>query len=207
MHPNPVFRKTDKTTALNFARERGFGALSINGDVGPLAAHIPFILSEDGSKAMFHLVRSNPIARKGDNAKAMLAVSGPDGYISPDWYGVEQQVPTWNYVSVHLRGRLRILPDEALEAHLRVLSDHFESQLLPKPVWLLDKVSDENRNKMMRMIVPAELSISDIDSTWKLSQNKPETARQAAANAVETSPMGSEQSRLAQHMRDTNKGS
>ncbi len=204
MHPNPIFRKADGQTTLFFAKARGFGTLSINGSAGPLAAHIPFILSDDSSKAMLHLVRSNPIARLGNDAKALLVVNGPDGYISPDWYKVDQQVPTWNYIAVHLRGVLNILPDDALEPHLRALSGHFEQQLLPKPVWLLDKVSDENKAKMMRMIVPAELKISQIDSTWKLSQNKPDTARISAADAVETSPIGFEQRQLAQHMRDHN---
>jgi len=206
MHPNPIFRKAESQQAVAFARQRGFATLSINGDTGPVAAHIPFIISDDGSKVMFHLVRSNPIARKGGGAIALLAVNGPDGYISPDWYGVEQQVPTWNYVAVHLRGVLNMLPAEALEPHLRSLSDHFEQQLLPKPVWDFDKVSVENRNKMMRMLVAVELNISETDSTWKLGQNKPDVARVAAADKLETSPVGFGQSELAQLMRDINKG-
>ncbi len=206
MHPNPIFRNANTKTALAFAKSRGFGVLTINGENGPLAAHIPFIISDDGSKAMFHLVRSNPIARKGDGAKALLAVNGPHGYISPDWYGVDQQVPTWNYVAVHLRGRLNILPPEALEPHLRQLSDHFEQQLLPKLVWNFDKVSAENRNKMMRMLVAVEFEISETDSTWKLGQNKPDQVRILAADALETSPLGMMQTELAQWMRDADKG-
>ncbi|MCF6304560.1 MAG: FMN-binding negative transcriptional regulator [Rhodobacteraceae bacterium] len=206
MHPNSIFRKTDSQTALAFAQARGFGTLGINGSDGPLAAHIPFILSDDGSKAMFHMLRSNPIARMGNDAKALLVVNGPDAYISPDWYGVEQQVPTWNYIAVHLRGSLKILPSEALKPHLRALSSHFEQQLLPKPVWLLDKVSSENQAKMTRMIIPAELEITKIDSTWKLGQNKPDKARILAAKVLETSPLGMMQTELAQWMCDADKG-
>jgi transcriptional regulator len=33
-----------------------------------------------------------------------IIVSGPDGYVSPDWYEMKDQVPTWNYVTVHLKG-------------------------------------------------------------------------------------------------------
>ncbi len=206
MHPNPVFRNSDAEPALEFAKSRGFGTLIINDNNGPLAAHIPFILSKDGSQVLFHLVRSNPIARKGDEAQALVSVTGPDGYISPDCYDVDQQVPTWNYIAVHLRGTLEILPPEALELHLRSLSNHFEQQLLPKPVWLLDKVSKENINKMQRMIIPATLHITDIDSTWKLAQNKPDAVRFAAADKLENSPIESGQPALAQFMRDAKKG-
>ena len=97
MHPNPIFRKTETAKNIAFARMRCFGILSVNSDDGPLLSHIPFILTEDGASLEAHLVRSNPILRLLDTPqKAVIAVSGPDAYISPDWYLVADQVPTWN---------------------------------------------------------------------------------------------------------------
>ena len=125
MHPNPIFRSSDHAKSLNFAAKRGFGVVSINGENGPIAAHIPFVFNEDRSRVAFHLMRSNPVARAGSQP-ALLAISGPDGYISPDWYGVEQLVPTWNYVAVHIRGTLNVLEANALEPHLRALAGEFE---------------------------------------------------------------------------------
>lgn len=201
MHPNPIFRSDDQSRDLAFAADRGFGVLTINGAGGPLMSHIPFILSQDGRFVDFHLVRSNPIARKGGGAKALLAVSGPDGYVSPDWYGVEQQVPTWNYVAVHLRGVVEVLPADALEPHLRALSSEFERRLAPKPVWMLDKVTSENRTKMMRMIAPVRMEITSVDATWKLGQNKPDAAREAVATAMKDSAVGYETAALAAIMK------
>ena len=93
----------------------GFGVLAVgNGEADvPLLSHVPFIVAEDGAAVHAHLVRANPIARllAAGERPAVLAVSGPDGYVSPDWYGAEpDQVPTWNYVAVHLRGTLRLRP-------------------------------------------------------------------------------------------------
>ena len=200
MHPNPIFRSKDHAKSLAFAIDRGFGTLSVNGDNGPLAAHIPFVFNADRSRVGFHMLRSNPVVRAA--GPALLAVIGPDGYISPDWYGAPELVPTWNYVAVHIRGTLRILEPEALEPHLRALSDEFERRLLPKPVWDLDKVSLESREKMMRMLVPAELEISDIDATWKLGQNKPEAAIKGAARGLKSSALGAETAALAALMED-----
>jgi transcriptional regulator len=200
MHPNPIFRSDDHDKSLSFAAKRGFGALSVNGKNGPLAAHLPFVFNEDRSKLAFHMLRSNPVARAA--GPALLAVSGPDAYISPDWYGTPEQVPTWNYVAVHIRGTLRILEPEALEPHLRALSGEFERRLLPKPIWDLDKVSVAAREKMMRMLVPAELDITDIDATWKLGQNKPAEAVQGAADALKTSAIGAEVAALSALMAD-----
>ena len=206
MHPNPAFRDQDRTRALAAAEARGFGILTLTGPEGVLASHVPFAL---GPKALgAHLVRSNPIARLlgGGPAEALMIVSGPDAYISPDWYLVADQVPTWNYVAVHIRGTLRLLPDEALLPHLEQLSDRNEQQLLPKKPWTHDKMSDGVMERMMRQIVPVEMTIRDVDATWKLNQNKTEDARQMAAGAVERSPIGMRQGDLAELMRTLPKG-
>lgn len=208
MHPNPAFRKASAERNLAFARERGFGVLTVNGDTangktGPLAAHVPFVLADDGKSAELHLVRSNPVARVLATAQpALLAVSGPDAYVSPDWYGIDDQVPTWNYVAVHLRGRLELLPETALRDHLDRLSAEFENRLLPKPPWLTAKMPEEIMTRFMRAIVPARLTVEDVQGTWKLNQNKPDEVRLRAAATVGQSDIGSETATIATLMRN-----
>ena len=195
MHTNPAFRKWPDAAACAFARERGFGALTIAGEAGPLASHIPFLLSEDGRRAEFHLLRSSALSRalQGAPGAALLVVSGPDAYISPDWYGdVPDQVPTWNYQAVHLRGAARVLGQDALRPHLMRLSAHFEHRLAPKPPWTLDKMSENAIGKMLRAIAPAELMIDSCESTLKLGQNKSASAQAAAADGAAAARIGSE---------------
>ncbi len=185
MHPNPAFRQTPVARNIAFAREVGFGMLCVNGPDGPLVAHVPFLLSSDAGVAEVHLARSNPIARASLPLSAMIAVQGPDAYISPDWYGppaeVPDQVPTWNYIAVHLRGTLYPLPTEALEAHVDALSTEHEVRLLPKAPWTKAKMTPGAMPRMMRMILPFELKINAIEGTWKLNQNKPPAVRARAA--------------------------
>jgi transcriptional regulator len=198
MHPNPIFRGAAREDNLAFARERGFGTLAVNGAEGPMLAHVPFVVTEDGAAIEMHLVRSNPIARAlGADMAAVLSVEGPDSYISPDWYGVEDQVPTWNYVSVSLRGALSSLDAETLRAHLDRLSAEHESRLLPKPPWTSDKMTPDVLEKMMRFIVPVRLAIETVDGTWKLGQNKSDTARDSAAKFVKSHKLGHETTLLA----------
>jgi transcriptional regulator len=188
MHTNPAFRTATRDENLAFARQRGFGILMLNGDGGPLASHIPFVLAADGSYAELHLTRSNPIARAALPGQALLAVSGPDAYISPDWYGLEDQVPTWNYVAVHLRGTLTALDPDAMKDHVDALSAEHETRLLPKKPWHSGKMSEGTLPRMMRMILPFRLMITSVDGTWKLNQNKPDEARSAAATALAAQP-------------------
>lgn len=203
MHPNPAFRGADRDRCLGFARARGFGALTIQGPDGPLAAHVPFVIDAEGARLHAHLVKSNPIRRAlaEGPARALLIVSGPDGYISPDWYGRPELVPTWNYVAVHLRGALRLRDEALMRRHLDELSESFEARLLPKTPWTAEKMNHETLARLMRTIVPVEMDIETADGTWKLGQNREEGARLAAAAALELSPIGAEQAALAALMK------
>ena len=188
MHPNPAFRQAPQDRNLAFVRSRGFGVLSVNGPDGPLAAHVPFLLSEDSTSADLHLARSNALVRAGLPAPALLVVSGPDAYISPDWYGpiaeVPDQVPTWNYVAVHLRGVLEALPEDALRPHVDALSAEHEQRIAGKTPWTSTKMTDGAMPRMMRMILPFRLRITGVEGTWKLNQNKPQAVRARAAAAL-----------------------
>lgn len=198
MHPNPAFRGTDIAENIDFARARGFGVLALSTDGAPLLSHVPFLLNEDGSAAELHLVRSNPMVRAlREPQPVRLAISGADSYVSPDWYALDDQVPTWNYVAVHLVGTLAPMPHSELPDLLERLSAHFEAQLLPKPPWTRGKMDNEAFTRMLRMILPYRLTIHDIQGTWKLSQNKPTETRHTAAHHIAAQSTGSETRDLA----------
>ncbi len=203
MHPNPVFHDADSARNISFARKRAFGVLAVTAEDGPHLSHIPFLLSENGSTAELHLVRSNPIARMDEGPhRAKIVVSGPDSYVSPDWYGVQDQVPTWNYIAVHMTGTLERLPQEVMHDMLNRQSAAYEEQLIPKTPWTTDKMTPDVLEKMMRMIVPFRFTLTGVDGTWKLGQNKPEAVRISAAEHMADHGIGSEVAIIAAMMRD-----
>ncbi|MEE4186916.1 MAG: FMN-binding negative transcriptional regulator [Roseobacter sp.] len=202
MHPNPVFHTQADTENLAFARERAFGVLAANGSDGPLMSHVPFLLDAEGDTLWLHLMRSNPIARLlSDPVAVRIAVSGPDSYISPDWYGVADQVPTWNYVAVHLTGTLELRPQDELHGILDRQSALFEERLVPKTPWKTAKMSEGVMERMMRAIVPCRMTVTGVDGTWKLNQNKTADARHSAADHVDAYGMGTDTRVLSALMR------
>lgn len=204
MHPDKIFRETSKETNIDFARERSFGILSINSQGSPLVSHIPFQLNEDGSYLEAHISKSNPMAEILLNpTDGVIIVSGSDAYISPDWYSMNnQQVPTWNYVAVHLRGTLRRLESEVLPGILDRLATNMEERLKPKPPWKTDKLDEHVYAKMREHIVPICMEVIEIDSTWKLSQNKPKEARLGVADALQAGSVGMEVKSLSKLIRN-----
>lgn len=170
----PSLFEANEETAWAFLGERAFGTVVAVSDGTPVASHVPLhVSSRTDRKVSFHLARANPLhGILAAHPQALIIVSGPDGYISPDWYESAHQVPTWNYVSVHLTGKAHILPAEDALAHVDSLSHQFESRLAGKKPWTTDKMPAAKRDAMLRAIVPVAFSVERIEAQWKLSQNK-----------------------------------
>lgn len=184
MHPNSAFRWEDRDALREFAREIGFGMLFLHTPDGPRVAHLPFIFTSDDTIA-FHLARGNGIAKHLEGSESLFVVNGPDGYISPDYYGLEDQVPTWNYLVLEMQGQIRRLERNELIAQIDGLSSEQENRLLPKPAWRRNKMSDGLFDKMLGAISGFEMTITAWRGTAKLGQNKSVEVRKRASEALE----------------------
>jgi transcriptional regulator len=184
MHPNAAFRWEDRETMRAFATEIGFGMVFHATPDGPRVAHVPFVFLDD-DRIGFHLARGNALTKHLDNAEALFVINGPDGYVSPDYYGIPDQVPTWNYIAVELQGRVIKMDEAALIAQVDALSYFQEAKLAPKPQWTRAKMADGLFEKMLRSITGFEMTITAWRSTAKLGQNKSAEARSAAADGAE----------------------
>jgi transcriptional regulator len=184
MHPNASFRWEDRDALRIFAREIGFGTVFAATPDGPRVAHVPFVFL-DNDRIGFHLARGNSLTKHMDKVEALFVVNGPDGYISPDYYGIDDQVPTWNYLALELQGPVRRMSVEELTAQVDALSAEQESRLAPKPEWTRDKMSDGLFDKMLGAIVGFEMTVTAWRSTAKFGQNKPAEARGLAADALD----------------------
>ncbi|MBS0480079.1 MAG: FMN-binding negative transcriptional regulator [Proteobacteria bacterium] len=187
MHPNSAFRWEDRDAMRTLARALGFGQLFAATPDGPRVAQVPVVWLNDETLGL-HVARGNGITRHLDGATGLFTVLGPDGYISPDWYGLgPDQVPTWNYIAVELEGPMRRMSDAELVAQIDQLAADQEAKLAPKTPWTRDKVDAKLIDKMLTAIVGYRLEIQAWRGTLKLGQNKPEPARRAAADGAEAS--------------------
>jgi len=184
VHPNSAFRWEDRDAMRALVSELGFGQLFAATPDGPRVAQVPVVWLDDDTLGL-HLARGNGIVRHLDGATALFSVLGPDGYISPDWYGLDaDQVPTWNYVAVELEGTIRRMTQDELVAQIDQLAAEQEATL-DKPPWTRGKMDPKLFDKMTTAIVGFRLEIAAWRGTIKLGQNKPAAARLAAADGVE----------------------
>jgi transcriptional regulator len=192
MHPAPAFREIDEPRLVAQLAARPFCTLAAAPDGRVRIARAPVVVRRlaEGLALDFHLSRGNALAPfLADGLRAVLASLGDDAYVSPDWYVSEDQVPTWNYVTVEAEGPVAMLDDEALAALLDDLSAQEEARLAPKPPWTRAKMSSGRFEAMSRAIVGARLSVERLEGTWKLSQNKAEADRAGVRGALGDHPM------------------
>jgi transcriptional regulator len=183
MYTPKHFQNNDPEDVRRFLEANGFGIL-ISQTSGQLqATHLPMLLSEDGTKLTGHLARGNQQSKSFAGPGEVLAIfSGPHTYISSSWYD-HQNVPTWNYVAVHVYGTLRISTEDELRASLKQLVDKYEKQS-EKPARVEDLPDDYMKHALMG-IVGFEIDITSVEATYKLSQNRDAANHQAVINQLE----------------------
>jgi transcriptional regulator len=187
MYTPPMF-KPDRAASLAFAQARGFGLVCAWDGAKPIASPLPFYLSfaDDGTpRAAFHVARHNPLVTLAGRTGAwLLAVNGPDAYVSPDWYVSPDQVPTWLYQAVHLTGTVRILSDDELAEQIDTLSAKFENWLLPKKPWTSSKMTAGRLDAMKKAIVGLVMTVEEVEGSFKLNQHKSDADYSAVGNAL-----------------------
>ena len=192
MHPNRGFAWEDRDAMLAFVADIAFCTICVD---GPALAHAPVIVAAP-DRIRFHVSRGNRAAAM-DGKRAIVSCLGPDAYISPDWYGSPDQVPTWNYLTVEAEGPLRQLDEAELAQLLDDLSAAHETRLAPKPAWTRAKMTPGRFEAMLKAIVGYELSIEALRGTRKLGQNKKKEERIGAAEGL--APFNPELAALMRH--------
>lgn len=196
------FELKDQGLILTFLEQHPFGSLAVNGPDGiPAIVHIPFSFEFTGSATHleFHVAAENPIVPAISGAgQGKLIVLGAHGYISSSVYR-HVNVPTYNYESVHVSGKIRRLTNPELKHHLTKLVDSFEANRENKlhmsqwPADLLDAYMQE--------IVGFRLEMHHLEAAFKLSQNRNEADFNRILDDLNTRTSNDQQ--LADAMKQT----
>jgi transcriptional regulator len=200
--PRP-FLITDRDIILSLIGRYSFATvISQDAHGGLLASHLPVLhrVGESGEDILItHMARANPQWRQWTAERELLTLfHGPHAYVSPGWYQSSPMVPTWNYAAVHVYGMPRLIEDAGtLLPMLRGLTDHFEAgQAQPYGA----RLTDEHIHRLLPGLVGFEISVTRMEATFKLSQNRSPEDRAGviAALAASQDPMDREVAILMQ---------
>lgn len=198
----PHYYKNENISEVKeFLKQNSFGILINTVDGKPWGTHIPLELDvDDGGKniLMGHIAKANPQWKDFENNPEVLCIfNGPHSYVSSSWYQ-EEEVPTWNYVAVHVYGKLKIIEGDILMDHLKKLVDKYESD--SKDPIRVENLS-KNTMKQIRGVVGFQIEIDEIQAAYKLSQTRKHDHKKIIEELEGKLDAGSKA--IAQHMKNS----
>jgi transcriptional regulator len=166
-----LFREDNRERILEFIRQNDFATLVVYDGEKPVASHLLMELVEDGENLWIngHMSRANPLWKMFEkNPEVLVIFQGPHTYISPTWYN-HVNVPTWNYQSVHVYGKPRMIADNnETYGILKRLISRYETSTPYK----LETLPQDFVEKEMRGVAAFQLEVTRVEANYKLSQNR-----------------------------------
>lgn len=198
MYISKLNQVTDKREIVSFMKRFSFATIVSTTDQVPQATHLPFtVVYEDGIITLHaHFAKANPQWKNLENQKALVIFAEPHAYISPKHYDKMESVPTWNYYAVHAYGNCALVHSRAdavrsLEEMILTYEADYKVQ------W--DALADSFKDKMLNGIVPFTMTVTEIQASQKMSQNKTVDEQERIISTLKTSDASTEQA-MAEYM-------
>lgn len=171
MYIPKYYREEDRAKILEFLRQNEFAALIAYDGEKPVASHLLMEIKEEGENLFVngHMSRANPLWKTLEkNDEVLVIFQGTHTYISPTWYN-DVNVPTWNYQSVHVYGKPRIINNhDERYALLSRLVARYEGGT----TYRLETLPQDFVEKEMNGIVAFQIEVTQVEANYKLSQNR-----------------------------------
>jgi transcriptional regulator len=203
MYVPESYKNENIAEVKEFLQANSFGILinQIDGKIS--GTHIPLELDQDenGKDVLVgHIAKRNPQSKNfKEDAEVLAIFNGPHSYISSSWYQKED-VPTWNYIAVHVYGTIKIIEGEELFEAMKKLVDKYEKNS-KNPV-SVEKMSSKTLQQI-NGVVGFSIKINEIQAAYKLSQKNEEADHENIINELENNGDSSGM-RIAKEMRKIN---
>ena len=188
MYNLPYFKEHDPQVVMEFIRQHPFAFICGCDEKGaPVATQIPVFLESHGEKLFLsgHLMRQTDHHKAFEkNPNVLCVFTGHHSYVSAAWYSNPHQASTWNYMSVHVKGKMRFLDEDALVEVIRKTSLQFENNNTASST-SYDNLPDNYKLPMLKAIVAFEVEVEIIENVFKLSQNRDQKSYQSIIQHLE----------------------
>jgi transcriptional regulator len=173
MYKLPHFTEKDTGKVIAFMKENSFAIITGMGKQYPVATHIPLeiVVKEDGQ-----LLLSGHLMKNSDHHKAfvqkddvLVIFNGPHCYVSASWYSNPQTASTWNYMTVHAKGKITFTPEEGTYAAIKAITNKYEGVATAAA---FNPMPKEYVDQMLKAIIGFTIKVETFDNVFKLSQNK-----------------------------------
>ncbi|GAB0170771.1 FMN-binding negative transcriptional regulator [Lysinibacillus sp. CTST325] len=202
MYIPTAFKMQDRSEMIEVIQENSFATLFSTYEGMPVATHLPLLLNDNKDCLIGHFAKGNPQWKDIENTQVLAIFHGPHCYISPSWYETNQAVPTWNYVAVHVYGKIELIEndDELINSFNNMIKkyEHHTS------TYSLTQVDEQLVSNLNKGVQGFKLKILSMEGKKKLSQNHSNDRQQLVIQKLEEIEHTNEQE-IARLMRQNNK--
>jgi transcriptional regulator len=177
MYPPPHHQSLDQQKMISVMKAYPFASLVSASEGQPFITHIPIIYNDESGKLVAHIDKFNPqVETLVDDAEVTVIFKGPDSYISPSIY-TTRQLPTWNYIIVHVKGKITLINDPSDAKDTMIAMTRFLEGTDQK--FVLEKESTRMQ-RSIKYIQAFDITITSWEGKFKLSQDKNEQDQENA---------------------------
>lgn len=182
MHIRSFFQMSEQQS-FELLKKHSFGQMITCSNGQITQSYLPFIIDKENNCLYGHIAKQNKQIETLQSADdCVITFLANDAYISPNWYQSNEQVPTWNYQAVEIKGWATLLDDKGTLKVIDQLSQIHEAQF--KTPWMINKLSEKKINAMLKAIIGFRIDISEINGQSKMSQNKGIEDRQGVIDGL-----------------------
>ncbi len=179
MYKLPFFTENNLATVIDFMKQYPFAIVTTNGNEYPSASHFPLniLLKENGKLFLTGHMMKNTDHHKAfeKDGNVLVIFNGPNTYISASWYIKPHEASTWNYMTVHAKGKIRFTDEAGTLDAVRDITTRYEGSGKGTS---FENLPQEYVMRLLQAIVGFEIEVMEMDNVFKLSQNHDEETRQ-----------------------------
>ena len=178
MYKFAYYTEQDEQKVIDFMKAHPFAIISGTGEHHPVATQIPLAIEEKDGKIFLHghLMKKTDhhIAFEKNNG-VLVIFTGPHCYVSASWYTNSHMASTWNYMTVHAKGKITFTDEAGTVAAIRAITEKYEDK---DSVAAFDQLSAEYVDAMVKAIVGFTIEVESMENAFKLSQNRDDASKQ-----------------------------
>jgi len=186
MYKLPYFTETDNEKVLAFMQDNPFAVVTGFGETYPVATQLPLHIEiRPGGKILLtgHLMKNTDHHKAFEKNEHVLVVfTGPHCYVSASWYTNPETASTWNYITVHAKGKIRFTDEAGTLKAVQDITNKFEGT---ETAAAFDKLPGDYVQHLITAIVGFEIEVTGLDNVFKLSQNHAGETRKNIITALQ----------------------
>ena len=172
MYKFPYFTEPDAQEIVAFMKAHSFAMVTGIGENYPVATQLPLEIEDKDGRIFLkgHLMRKTDhhLAFIKNN-NVLVLFTGPHCYVSAAWYNDHHTASTWNYMTVHAKGKITFSDEEGTYEAIKAVTNKYEGT---ETKAAFNNMPQKYVKPLLKAIVGFSIEIDILENVFKLSQNK-----------------------------------